>query len=88
MTEIRVDGNQLAGPLRDVFSFDVTTATGTCCGCGRQAPLAEVDVYTHAPGLVARCRSCGQVLLRLVHGPGRVWLDMQGLRSLELVIPV
>ena len=30
---MHVDGNVLAGPLSDVFSVDMTTATGTCASC-------------------------------------------------------
>jgi hypothetical protein len=43
-------------------------------------------VFDHAPGLVARCPACDQVLLRLVHGPGRVWLDLRGLTYLQLPV--
>ena len=71
------DGNALAGPLHDVFRVDVTTTIGRCTACGRTGPMAEVRVFDHAPGVVARCPTCDQVLLRLVHGPGRAWLDLQ-----------
>ena len=81
------DGNALAGPLQDVFRVDVTTAVGRCTACGRTAPMAEVRVFDHAPGLVARCPVCDQVLLRLVRGPGRAWLDLRGLVYLQLPVP-
>jgi hypothetical protein len=78
------DGNALAGPLQDVFCVDVSTAVGRCGNCGRTAAMAEVRVFDHAPGLVARCPVCDQVLLRLVHGPGRAWLDLRGLTYLQV----
>jgi hypothetical protein len=81
------DSNALAGPLQDVFRVDVTTATVRCTACGRTAPMAEVRVLDHAPGVVARCPACDQVLLRLVRGPGRAWLDLRGLVYLQLPIP-
>ena len=81
------DGNGLAGPFHDVFCVDITTAIGRCTGCGRTAPMAEVRVFDHAPGLVARCPTCEQVLMRLVHGPGRAWLDLRGLSYLQLAVP-
>jgi hypothetical protein len=28
-----------------------------------------------------------KVLLRLVHGPGRAWLDLRGLTYLQLLVP-
>jgi ribosomal protein S27E len=81
------DGRALAGPLHDVVAFDVTAAVGRCTGCGRTAAMAEVRVFDHAPGVVARCPSCDQVLLRLVHGPGRAWLDLRGLAYLQVPAP-
>jgi hypothetical protein len=78
------DGNALAGPLQDLFRIDVTTAIGRCRECGRTGPMAEVRVFDHAPGLVARCPTCDQVLLRLVTGPDRAWLDLRGLTYLQL----
>jgi hypothetical protein len=80
------DGNALAGPLQDLFRVDVTAAMWGCTGCGRSGAMAEVRVFDHAPGLVARCPVCDQVLLRLVHGPGRAWLDLRGLTYLQLPV--
>jgi hypothetical protein len=81
------DGTTLAGPVGDLFRVEVTTAIGRCAGCGRTAPMAQVRVFDHAPGVVARCPACDQVLLRLVHGPGRAWLDLRGLTYLQLPAP-
>jgi hypothetical protein len=82
-----LDGNAAAGPLREVFAVDLTTATGRCSNCGRTSVLAEARLYARAPGLVMRCTGCEEVLLRLVPGPGRSWLDMRGLTYLELITP-
>jgi hypothetical protein len=78
------DGNALAEPFHGVFCVDVTTAIGRCTACGRTGPMAEARLFDHAPGVVARCRVCDQVLLRLVRGPGRAWLDLGGLTYLQL----
>jgi hypothetical protein len=80
----RLDGNALAGPLRDVFAVDVTSATAQCAGCGQVGVVAGLRVYTRAPGLVARCPHCDDVMLRTVHGPDRTWLDLRGSVYLEL----
>ncbi len=80
------DGNALAGPVGDLFRVDLTTAVGRCTGCGRTAPMAEVRVFDRAPGVVARCPVCDQVLLRLVRGPGRAWMDLRGLAWLQLPV--
>jgi hypothetical protein len=81
------DGTALAGPVGDLFRVEVTTAIGRCAGCGRTAPMAEARVFDHAPGVVARCPACDQVLLRLVRGSGRAWLDLRGLTYLQLPVP-
>jgi hypothetical protein len=85
-SELWSDGNALAGPLGDLFGVDVTTAIGRCTSCGREGPMAQARVFDHAPGVVARCPACDQVLLRLVHGPGRAWLDLRGLTYLQLPV--
>jgi ribosomal protein S27E len=81
------DGNALAGPFQDVLCVEVTTAIGRCTQCGRTGPMAETRVFDHAPGVVARCPTCDQVLLRLVQGSGRAWLDLRGLSYLQLPAP-
>jgi Family of unknown function (DUF6510) len=81
------DGNALAGPVGDLFRVDLTTAIGRCTNCGREGPMAEVRVFDHAPGVVARCPACDQVLLRLVRDRGRAWLDLRGLAYLQVPVP-
>jgi hypothetical protein len=49
--------------------------------------MAEVRVFDHPPGVVARCPACDQVLVRLARGPGRAWLDLRGLTYLQLPAP-
>jgi xanthine/CO dehydrogenase XdhC/CoxF family maturation factor len=78
------DGNAMAGPLREIFAVDVTTAATACVGCGRRAAVAELRVYQSTPGLVARCSGCDAVVLRLVRGPDRAWLDLTGTVTLRL----
>ncbi len=82
-----VDGNVLAGALGELFAVDVTTAVGECVTCGTSGAIAQTRVYTDAPGLVARCPACGEVVLRLVRAPDRAWLDLRGMRCLQLAIP-
>lgn len=79
-----VDGNAIAGLLREIFGHEMTLATGTCASCGMVGPVGFFHVYLRAPGAVARCPNCAQVLMRVVQGRGRYWLDMTGIRSLEI----
>ena len=80
----RVDGNALGGVLSEVFAADLTTATTTCAGCRAVAPLAALHVYLDAPGAVARCPGCGVVQMRLVRNESCIWLDLTGIRVLEI----
>jgi Zn finger protein HypA/HybF involved in hydrogenase expression len=86
-SEMKLDGNAIGGLLREVFVLEMTTAEATCAGCGAVNPLGRVDVYVHAPGTVVRCPACEAVLMRIVHGRGRYWLDLTGARCLELIEP-
>ena len=87
MPEDYVDGNAIAGALREVFAIDVTVASGRCVGCGRDNPVAEFRVYAHAPGYVARCPGCDSVVLRLVRTPDRAFLDLRGVVGLRIPMP-
>ena len=81
-SEMKVDGNAIGGLLREIFAVEMTAAEGTCASCGRVHAVGQVEVYMHAPGVVVRCPSCGQVQMRIVKGGGRYWLDLSGITCL------
>jgi Zn finger protein HypA/HybF involved in hydrogenase expression len=83
--DLKLDGNAIAGLLREIFTMEMTTAQGTCGRCGTVNPVGRVDVYLNAPGAVVRCPACQQVLMRIVRGRDRIWVDLSGTRCLELV---
>jgi hypothetical protein len=80
----RLDGNAIGGIMLELFGVEMTTAPGVCGHCGAREQLASTDVYVDAPGVVVRCRHCEGVLLRVVRGRGRTWLDVSGLASIEV----
>jgi hypothetical protein len=80
------DGNALAGPLSEIFTVDLTAATVRCVHCGMAGPVATLRVYTRAPGLVARCPGCEEIVLRLVRTPDDAWLDLRGTVSLRIPV--
>lgn len=80
-----LDGNVLAGPLADLFTFDVTTASGRCAGCGDTAMLAQAMVYADAMGYVVHCGNCDHVLATVVVGDDRTWINLHGISALEVV---
>ena len=77
-----LDGNAAAGELSRIFAVDITSAEGQCANCGAKRRFAEAHLYTHCPGLVARCALCGHVLLRLVSVRQRLLLDFSGMTHL------
>lgn len=82
-----LDGNVLGGTLGEVFAVDITTAVGRCASCGTREAMGQAMVYADAPGLVARCGHCGEVVLRVTQSPGHTWLDLRGVSYLELQTP-
>lgn len=79
-----LDGNAAAGALSEVFRIDIIAAIGRCKHCGSVRAFGEASVYTDAPGIVVRCKSCDGVLLRLVETPTQFWLDVSGLSYLQI----
>jgi hypothetical protein len=83
MDALRLDGNAAAGVLQQIFAAEVTAAVGTCAGCGTQNAVGALHVYRSA-GIVLRCPHCDAVLMRVVESGTRMWLDVGGLRSIEV----
>jgi DNA-directed RNA polymerase subunit RPC12/RpoP len=81
---MELDGNAMAGDLREIFAFDVTVARYTCAGCGNADAVGALMLWGQEMGRVARCPECEDVVLRIVHAPGRVFLDLRGTVRLEL----
>ena len=80
----RLDGNAIGGLLAELFGLEMTIAVSTCDGCGQVDVVAELAVYTRAPGIVVRCPGCDNVLMRVVRTRDRYLLDLRGTRSLQL----
>ena len=78
-----LDGNAIGGLLLEVFGVEMTNAVGVCAHCGAAGELATLVVYLEAPGTVARCRSCGQVLAVIVDRRGIKCVDLRGVATLE-----
>ena len=85
MDSLRLDGNAAAGALGEVFSFEVTTAEYACRGCARAGRLGEAMVYeVRGLGTILRCPGCDNALIRLAHNRGRHWIDLRGIRYLQV----
>ncbi len=83
IAELRLDGNAVGGLLGELFGAELTSVPCVCAGCRARDALACLDVYVGA-GIVVRCRHCDSVMIRIVQGRGRTWLDLSGTASLQL----
>ncbi len=79
-----LDGNAIAGALFEHFGTEMTSARGSCAHCGATAPIAELVVYTRAPGVVVRCPSCGNVLIVLSEARHATRVELTAFRLLEV----
>ena len=82
--ELMLDGNAVAGELREMFSVEVTTGEGECAGCGKMHAMGALLAFTHGPGIVLRCPSCESVMLKLVRTPRGVYLDAHGIAMMRI----
>ena len=73
-----LDGNAIGGLLTDVFGRDATDVSGRCAACGADNVVAALHVY-RAAGIVVRCPSCQEVLMRFVQARDDIWADLRGL---------
>lgn len=80
-----LDGNAVAGVLREVFAVEMTTAIGTCAGCGAAEPVGAIHVFQGA-GIVMRCPHCHNALVKIVKDEARVWIGFPGVRTLEVAL--
>jgi hypothetical protein len=84
MMENKLDGNAAAGILQEIFPFEMTLVQATCTACGTTNAIGALAVYMHGMGTVVRCPVCDTALIRVVHAKERYWLDMRGVRVLQI----
>jgi len=75
---IPLDGNAVAGLLREVFACEMTVAVVTCGGCGAVASVGTARVFGGAMGAIFRCATCDTAVVRLARTPRGTWLDLRG----------
>ena len=82
--ENKLDGNAAAGTLQAIFPFEMTLVQVTCAGCGATNAIGATAAYMHGMGTIVRCPSCDTALIRVAHVKGRYFLDMRGVRVLQI----
>ena len=85
MDALMLDGNAVAGLLQEVFAIEMTTAIGTCGDCGTAGPVGAAHLY-RAAGIALRCPHCGNTLAKIVKNDSRVWIDLTGIRTLQVTV--
>ena len=78
-----LDGNAIAGALFEHFEHEMTMAEVRCMHCRHISPMAELVVYLKAPGAVARCPTCGQVVMVIVDVHGTERFDMSNMEMMS-----
>jgi hypothetical protein len=84
MMENKLDGNAAAGTLQAIFPFEMTLVQATCTACGTTNPIGATAAYMHGMGTVVRCPICDNALIRVALVKGRRFLDMRGVRVLQI----
>jgi Family of unknown function (DUF6510) len=74
-----LDGNAIGGALFEAFGSEMTAAIGKCRFCGAVGPIAGLRVYMRAPGAVARCAVCMNVVMVVVTIRGTTAAELPGL---------
>jgi phage FluMu protein Com len=78
-----LDGNAIAGALLEHFGEEMTMAEVRCSHCRSASLMAELRVYMKAPGAVARCPACDEVVMVIVDVRGTQRVDMSNMQTVS-----
>lgn len=82
--ELMLDANATAGLLYEIFGVEMTASPTECANCGNEGEVGELLAFTHGPGIILRCSTCENVVLRIVQTPNEIILDARGAVYLRL----
>jgi hypothetical protein len=82
--DLVLDGSAVGGVLAEVLGADVTGMPGQCASCHTVHLVGTMRVYMRGPGIVVRCPSCTEVVLRVVETPSGTMLDLRGIAALRM----
>ena len=82
--ELTLDANATAGLLYEIFGAEMTASPTECAHCGNEGEVGELLAFTQGPGIVLRCSTCRNVVLRIVQTPEAIYLDARGAVYLRL----
>jgi hypothetical protein len=76
--KLMLDANATAGILSEIFGTEMTASPTECAHCGREGEIGTLLAFTQVPGIVLRCSSCENVVIRIVQTPEAIYLDARG----------
>jgi uncharacterized protein DUF6510 len=82
--ELMLDANATAGLLQEIFGTEMTASPTECANCGNEGEIGELLAFTQGPGIILRCSTCENVVLRIVQTPEAIYLDARGAVYLRL----
>jgi len=82
--DLVLDGSSVGGALAALLGADVTGMPGQCASCHTVHIVGTMRVYLRGPGIVVRCPSCTEVILRVVETPTGTMLDLRGIAALRV----
>jgi len=82
--ELMLDANATAGLLYEIFGTEMTASPTECASCGNEGEIGTLLAFTQGPGVILRCSSCENVVLRIVQTPNEIILDARGAVYLRL----
>jgi len=82
--ELMLDANATAGLLYEIFGIEMTASPTECAHCGNEGEIGALLAFTQGPGIVLRCSTCENIVLRIVQTPEATYLDARGAVYLRL----
>jgi hypothetical protein len=82
--ELMLDANAIAGILHEIFGAEMTASPTECATCGNEAEIGTLLAFTQGPGIVLRCSTCENVVIRITQTPEAIYLDARGAVYLRL----
>ena len=81
-----LDANAVAGMLNEIFGSEMTAVASRCGHCGNRAQIGTLRAYgLNGPGVVLRCSTCTEIVLRFMRRPdGSFLVDARGASYLRL----
>ena len=81
-----LDANAVAGLLHEIFGAEMTAAASRCGHCGNRDQVGTLLVYDmHGPGIVLRCSTCSEMVIRVMRRPdGSYLVDARGAAYLRM----